>query len=109
MSNTKSNIFHELPESAKEEIIERLLATERVVIERIVSQGQSSPQGFWYDQDNDEWVIVLQGRASLRFETEAQLVKLVAGDYLLIPAHVRHRVEWTDPDVQTIWVAVHYK
>jgi cupin 2 domain-containing protein len=85
-----------------------LLTTPHVRIERIVSRGHSSPPGFWYDQDKPEWVIVLAGSAAVRFENEPAPRTLKRGDYLHIPAHARHRVEWTDQDGPTIWIAVHY-
>ncbi len=73
-------------------------------VERIVSRGQASPPGFWYDQDEDEWVIVLRGRARLELEGGAVL-ELAAGDWVDLPAHCRHRVDWTDPEVETVWLA----
>ena len=76
-------------------------------IERIVSQGHASPEDFWYDQDQDEWVLVLKGAARLRFEGE-EPVEMEPGAHVNIPAHKRHRVEWTTPDEPTIWLAVHY-
>lgn len=77
-------------------------------VERIVSQGHASPGGFWYDQEQHEWVIVLKGKATLRFEADDKLLEMGPGDYLNIPAHKRHRVEWTTPEEPTIWLAVHY-
>lgn len=85
-----------------------LASSPHVRIERIVSRGQASPPGFWYDQDAAEWVIVLAGSAALLFEGETDPHRLAPGDYLHIPAHRRHRVEWTDPDQATIWLAVHF-
>ncbi len=76
-------------------------------IERIVSTGQSSPPGFWYDQDWAEWVILLEGSAGLLIEGEEAPRRLGPGDYLEIPPHVRHRVEWTDAGRPTVWLAVH--
>ena len=77
-------------------------------IERIISFGQASPPGFWYDQTHAEWVVVLTGAAHLRFDDEAALRSLSPGDYVEIAAHRRHRVEWTDPTQPTIWLAIHY-
>ena len=77
-------------------------------IERIVSTGQASPPGFWYDQDEHEWVLLLAGGAGLLFEGEASPRRLEPGDQVLIPAHVKHRVEWTADDEHTIWLAVFY-
>lgn len=102
------NIFERLPEHLAEEQLTELLAAPGLTIERIVSIGQASPAGFWYDQDWSEWVLVLAGSAGLLVEGEAAPRVLGPGDYLLIPAHVRHRVAWTDPEHPTIWLAVHY-
>jgi quercetin dioxygenase-like cupin family protein len=77
-------------------------------IERIVSQGQVSPDGFWYDQDDHEFVLVVSGSARLELEGQGER-SLAAGDWLDIPAHQRHRVTWTDPAVQTLWLAVFYR
>jgi len=85
-----------------------LVETQDVRIERIVSNGQASPPGFWYDQPRAEWVAVLAGSAGLRFEGEADVRILRVGDHLLIPARARHRVEWTDAEQATIWLAVHF-
>lgn len=76
-------------------------------LERIVSTGQSTPPGEWYDQSDDEWVVLLSGAATLRFADPAETVELTPGDWLLIPAHCRHRVEWTATDRPTIWLALH--
>ena len=99
------NLFAVLPARGDEEVFETLLARPGLRVERIVSTGQASPPGFWYDQDEDEWVAVLQGGAELRFDDEPAPRRLAAGDHLLIPAHRRHRVEGTHNP--TIWLAVH--
>ena len=78
-------------------------------VERIVSTGQASAPGFWYDQDRTEWVVVLAGSAGLMIEDESAPRILAPGDYVEIPPHVRHRVEWTDADEPTVWLAVHAK
>jgi cupin 2 domain-containing protein len=78
-------------------------------IERIISQGQASPPECWYDQAWNEWVIVLKGSAILRFEDEPATRALGAGDYVFIPARKRHRVEWTEPQQPTVWLAVHFE
>ena len=101
------NIFAQIPERLPEELFECILKQDNIVIERIVSNGHISPVGQWYDQTRDEWVILLQGKATLLFEKDQDLISLAPGDYLLIPAHTRHRVEWTLPDFNTIWLAVH--
>lgn len=102
------NLFADIPERATEEIVEVMASAEGVRVERIVSQGHASPEGFWYDQDEHEWVVLLKGAARLRFESEADAVELRPGDYVHIPAHRRHRVEWTSPDEATVWLAVHH-
>lgn len=100
------NLLSNVPTDLSDEVFETLLAADNVRIERIVSQGHASPEGFWYDQDQHEWVVVLHGAARLQFENE--VIELVSGDCVNIPAHRRHRVEWTTPDEATIWLAVHY-
>ena len=102
------NVFADVPAQLPDELFENLLKTPAVRIERIVSRGHSSPEGFWYDQDRNEWVIVLSGRARLRFDGRPDAIEMGAGDYVNIPAHTRHRVEWTDPAADTVWLAVHY-
>jgi cupin 2 domain-containing protein len=77
-------------------------------MERIISNGHASPDGFWYDQDRSEWVLVLKGRAGLMFEGTGDLIEMNPGDFIHIPAHCRHRVAWTDMTQKTIWLAIHY-
>ncbi len=101
------NLLADIPASLPAERFDALLARPGVRIERIVSTGQASPPGFWYDQPQDEWVCVIAGAASLIIDGEAQPRVLKAGDWLEIPAHVRHRVEWTDADAPTVWLAIH--
>jgi len=102
------NLLADIPPNLPDELIETILTTPHVKIERIVSRGHCSPEGFWYDQDTNEWVMVLQGRACLLFEAANEEVVLGPGDYLNIPARVRHRVQWTAPHEDTVWLAVHY-
>jgi cupin 2 domain-containing protein len=102
------NLFAGIPEIIPEEIIEILLKAPGFYLERIVSAGQATATGQWYDQETHEWVVLLSGAAGLVFEGEAEVRVLRPGDYLLIPAHCRHRVEWTDPEHQTVWLALHY-
>ena len=102
------NLFDQIPESAPEEIITELLSADGVRIERIVSFGPSSPDGFWYDQKESEWVLLLEGSATLRFE-EGGPINLKPGDHLNIPAGTRHRVEKTDENSRTVWLAIFYK
>lgn len=101
------NLYAGLPGGGAAEQFTELLARPGVRIERIVSTGQASPPGFWYDQAHAEWVLVLQGEARLLFGDESAPRALRAGDYLEIAPHRRHRVEWTDPQQLTIWLAVH--
>ncbi len=101
------NIFDCIPDNLDEEIFQQLVDGEGVRIERIISSGHSSPESGWYDQDRNEWVLVLKGEAILLLEGDSP-VNLKAGDFMNIPAHQKHRVEWTDPDTETIWLAVHY-
>lgn len=103
-----TNLFADLPERADPEAFCDILARPGLRIERIVSFGQASPEGFWYDQPDSEWVVVLAGAARLRFENEPSARLLMPGDYVSIPARRRHRVEWTDPAQPTVWLAVHY-
>ena len=102
-----NNIFAQIPEQLPEELFDCIIKQDNIVIERIVSNGHISPVGQWYDQAKDEWVILLQGKATLLFEKDNNLISLTPGDYLLIPAHTRHRVEWTQPDFNTVWLAIH--
>jgi cupin 2 domain-containing protein len=103
------HLYSGIPDALPTELIESLVSSDTVSIERIVSRGHASPPDFWYDQDLDEWVLLLAGAARLRFADQPALIDLRPGDHLNIPAHVRHRVEWTDPDATTIWLAVHYR
>ena len=102
------SLLENIPAQLPEELFEELFAPDSLKIERIVSKGHASPEGFWYDQHRNEFVLVVQGSAGLKFEGRDDVVVLKAGDYLNIEAHVKHRVEWTDPACQTIWLAVHY-
>ena len=104
----KGNIFDDCKTDSKEEIFETLYQNENVIIERIISFGNITPQDQWYDQDKDEWVMLLQGQALILFDYPKKEVMLFEGDYLLIPAHSRHRVEWTLPDANTLWLAIHF-
>ncbi len=96
--------FFDLPAASGEEQFEALVSRGGARVERIVSRGQASPPDFWYDQDEDEWVIVLGGRARLEIEGRP-LIELGPGDWVDLPAHCRHRVEWTDPGNETVWLA----
>lgn len=102
------NLFADIPESLESELFETIAAGHDLRIERIVSRGQSSPAQGWYDQESDEWVVVLKGEAIIAYPGGDE-VTLGQGDYLHIPAHCRHRVKWTDPGRATVWLAVHYR
>ena len=102
------NLFDQVPSGMQEELAQVLLSTSGLRIERIVSHGHAQGESFWYDQPWHEWVAVLQGAARIRFEDEHELREMRAGDFINISAHRRHRVEWTDPDQPTVWLAIHY-
>jgi cupin 2 domain-containing protein len=102
-----SNLFAEIPEVLEDENFQEILSRPGLEIERIVSRGHRSRENFWYDQDRDEWVLLIQGSAGLAFEGEPSPVALKPGDHVLIPAHRRHRVAWTSETEDTIWLAVH--
>ncbi|NOQ64342.1 MAG: cupin domain-containing protein [Methyloprofundus sp.] len=102
------NILADIPQQVPEELFSRLLEHENIQIERIVSRGHCSEKNAWYDQENNEWVLLIQGSARLEFAQQTEFTELHAGDYLLIPAHCRHRVAWTDPEVDSIWLAIHF-
>ena len=101
-----TNLFNDLPPNLPHDLFTTLLDAANVRIERIVSHGHASPEVFWYDQDQHEWVVVLKGAARLRYEDET--IEMKPGDFIDIPAHKKHRVEWTTPDEPTIWLAVHH-
>ena len=102
------SIFEGIPVELPEELFDTICSTDSVRIERIVSRGHASPEGFWYDQEENEFILVVRGSAGLKLENVDEIVTLKAGDYLNIGAHVKHRVEWTDPTCETIWLAVYY-
>jgi cupin 2 domain-containing protein len=108
MPVASSNILADIPRRLANEQFIELLSAPHLRIERIVSIGHSSPPGHFDDQDRAEWVLVLQGAAKVLFEGEADPRLLRPGDYLHIPPHARHRVEWTATDQQTVWLAIHY-
>ena len=102
------NLFADLPANLHDELVEVLAEAPDVRIERIVSTGHASPHGFWYDQRQAEWVVVLKGEAKLLFEGDTASVHMKPGDHILIPAGRRHRVEWTSDDEPTLWLAVFF-
>ncbi|MBL4885303.1 MAG: cupin domain-containing protein [Planctomycetaceae bacterium] len=103
-----NNLFADLPTALPEELIEVLVQGMHVRIERIISTGQSSPEDFWYDQHQAEWVIVLQGEAKLQFEGDQQTQHMQPGDHVLIPAHTKHRIAWTTRSEPTVWLAIFF-
>jgi cupin 2 domain-containing protein len=102
-------LFADLPAPPRdEEQFDTLVQAPGVVIERIVSTGQRTPEGAWLVQDRDEWVVLLRGSATLRLEGEPEDTPMAPGDFIHLPANTRHRVERTDADGPTVWLAVHY-
>ncbi|GJL82671.1 MAG: cupin [marine bacterium B5-7] len=101
------NIFDLVKGSLDEEQFETLVESDHVRIERIVSMGHTSPASGWYDQEQNEWVLVLKGSAIIALKS-GQTVRLESGDHFNLPAHTHHKVEWTTPDTETIWLTVHY-
>ena len=99
--------FDNVPDACKTEIFETLFENKHLKAERILSEGHTTPPGQWYDQEWNEWVVLLQGSAGILFEGDDNTMTLKPGDYLYIPAHKKHRVEWTDPQGKTVWLAVH--
>lgn len=108
MPDAISNLLLALPPASGSEQVLELLSRPGLKVERIVSTGQASPPGFWYDQPQGEWVLLVQGEAGLLLEGEAGPRRMKAGDILDIPPHRRHRIEWTDQTLVTIWLAIHY-
>ena len=102
------NLFSAIPAALPQELIEELVNHPHVRIERIVSKGHASPEGFWYDQPEHEWVILLQGSAILRLDEQEEPITLKPGMYINLPAHAKHRADWTEPDTETIWLAIFY-
>ena len=91
-----------------DEVVDLLVERQDLRIERIVSTGQTTPEGHWYDQETDEWVLIVTGAARLRIEGEQSDRELGEGEWILIPAHCRHRVTWTRAEPPTVWLAVHF-
>lgn len=103
-----NNFFKQIPKELEQEIFQPLFEGNRFRIERIISKGQITPENQWYDQEEHEWVLLLKGSARLIFANQSDEIHLREGDSLLIPAHERHRVSWTDAEQETIWLAIHY-
>jgi len=107
MSIPLKNIFSHTQTSFTDESFQTLLENKNLKLERIISKGHCSKVDEWYDQASDEWVILLQGNARLQFAKDRSIITLTAGNYLFIPAHEKHRVDWTDPLIESIWLALH--
>ena len=103
-----TNILRPFDVRPAAEVFERIASGPDFLFERIVSFGHATPPGVWYDQPRDEWVVLVTGAARLRFESSDEAVEVGPGDALLIPAHCRHRVEWTQPGRETVWLALHF-
>jgi cupin 2 domain-containing protein len=108
MVASDGNLFADIPSSLPSEVFQVLESGREFRLERIISLGHATPEGQWYDQEWDEWVVLLSGSAGLYFEREESVRELQPGDFVHIPAHCRHRVEWTDRKETTIWLALHY-
>ena len=102
------NLLKEIPTALPTEVFETILSADNLRIERIISKGHTTPVDEWYDQDEHEWVLILQGAGELTFE-DGSTVRLNVGDHLLLPAHQKHRVSWTDLTLETIWLALFYR
>jgi cupin 2 domain-containing protein len=104
------NIFKDIPSDLPAELIEKIAgdAGRDITVERIISRGHASPRDFWYDQDKNEFVIVLKGKAGILFKGRDKIFEMSSGDYIDIPAHSLHRIEWTSAEEDTVWLAVHY-
>lgn len=103
-----NNIIKNLPENLASEVVEKISEVKNIRIERIISKGHSSPKDFWYDQIQNEFVMILRGRAKLQFMGEPKPTIMSKGDYLIIPPHVKHRVVWTDSGTETVWLAMYF-
>ncbi len=103
----QGNLFESIPDDIDQEMFTELLAGQTVSVKRIVSKGHTSPESGWYDQEDNEWVIVLKGEGKIAFEDDS-ITHLVPGRYINIPAHTRHKVVWTSRRSETIWLAIHY-
>ena len=100
-----ANLYTEAPFNPDSEYFEQLVEHSNFKLERIVSHGHRTPEGEWYDQARDEWVVLLSGKATLIVEDKE--IEMTPGSHLLIPAHVKHRVEWTEETCETVWLALH--
>ncbi|NTV51005.1 MAG: cupin domain-containing protein [Geobacteraceae bacterium] len=102
------NLYKNIPEDVPNELFKTLAERKGVRVERIVSDGHATPNGEWYDQGWDEWVLLVSGGATLLLDDSSAPMILKPGDHIMIPAGCRHRVEQTDPLQKTVWLAVHF-
>lgn len=102
-----NNLLTELPHDLSQEVFETLFTGKQVRVERIVSNGHSTPEGDWYDQDEHEWVLVLAGDAELEYD-DGNVIPLQVGSCVNIPAHQKHRVKYTSNSCPTVWLAIFY-
>ena len=104
------NIFSNLPDNLPEEVFETIVSNKHIRIERIISpKDHKTPEGKWFNQDLDEFVILLKGSAVLLYKESTESISLKPGDYINIPRHIEHRVESTDKKLETVWLAIHYQ
>jgi len=103
---SKGSLYSDIPEQLKDELFTTLMEKKGVKIERIVSDGHSSPTDFWYDQDQDEFVLLIKGCATLEFDGKYPCETLAEGEYFFIPAHRKHRVKSTAGNMKTVWLAI---
>ncbi|HXE96430.1 MAG TPA: cupin domain-containing protein [Dongiaceae bacterium] len=108
MTPQTCNLFDGIPSKHQEELFQTLAESDTIRIERIVSDGHATPPGEWYEQEQDEWVLLISGEATLQFDDDAATLHLKPGDHVMIPAGCRHRVERTGTGQKTIWLAVHF-
>ncbi len=104
-----NNIFSDIPDNLPDEVFQTIVETGSFRVERIISDGQLTPENEWYDEDENEWFILLKGGARLLLQGESEPRVLKPGDYLNLPAHAKHRITWTDTQEKTVWLALHYK
>jgi len=107
MNATVNNLFEGIAADFPDEVFDVILQHENIKIERIISSGHTSPSSGWYNQDKHEWVLILQGSATIGFE-DGSSIQMQEGDYLNITAHRKHRVTKTSKNPDTIWLAIHY-
>ncbi len=104
---SKNNFFVNIPQNLPEELFDTIVQSDNVRIEKIISDGHTSPQNFWYDQVQNEFGLLLQGSAIIEFENDKS-IELKVGDYQIISFHQKHRVSYTDKNKKTIWLTIFY-